>query len=289
MAASQELTTDSTTKRIPLPEIARMFFLLGILGFGGPAAHIALMENELVTRRAWLSREYFLDLLAAINLVPGPTSTEMALQIGYVTAGFWGMMLAGAGFIVPAVVLSLGLAMLYTATGTAPAIQGILLGVRPVVLVLVLSAAYHLGIKAIDNMPMRVLLALALIAVALDSAWLTGLFGFPPITVSELALLLVTGTAYILWKYRPAQAISVVVPIFGLSALAQGIPTLPDLFWRFFVIGGTLLGGGSVRGGSMRRAFLGGRSSLPAQRVLNYLSVGHAAPPPPPLSAAAAW
>src|SRR4051794_25318172 len=101
-----------TVKRIPLPELARTFFLLGILGFGGPAAHIALMESELVTRREWLNREYFLDLLAAINLVPGPSSTEMALQIGYVTGGFWGMMLAGAGFIVPAVVLSLALAIL---------------------------------------------------------------------------------------------------------------------------------------------------------------------------------
>src|SRR5258708_3986763 len=120
MAASQELTTDSTTKRIPLPEIARMFFLLGILGFGGPAAHIALMENELVTRRAWLSREYFLDLLAAINLVPGPTSTEMALQIGYVTAGFWGMMLAGGGFFVPAVGLFLWPGSLFPPTPPPP-------------------------------------------------------------------------------------------------------------------------------------------------------------------------
>src|SRR5258708_32824981 len=121
MEASSELTGHTTAKRIPLPEIARTFFLLGVLGFGGPAAHIALMENELVTRRAWLSREYFLDLLAAINLVPGPTSTEMALQIGYVTAGFWGMMLAGAGFIVPAMGRSLGRAILYTATGPPPA------------------------------------------------------------------------------------------------------------------------------------------------------------------------
>src|SRR5258706_510735 len=280
MAASQELTTDSTTKRIPLPEIARMFFLLGILGFGGPAAHIALMENELVTRREWLSREYFLDLLAAINLVPGPTSTEMALQIGYVTAGFWGMMLAGAGFIVPAVVLSLGLAMLYTATGTAPAIQGVLLGVRPVVLVLILSAAYRLGIKAIDNRPMRVLLALALIAVALGSSWLTGLFGLPAITVPELALLLATGIGYVLWKYRPAQAIRVVVPIFGLSALAQNIPTLPDIFWRFFVIGGTLFGSGYVLAAYMQRTFVDGLHWLTPQQLLNTLAIGQATPGP---------
>src|SRR5260221_10226053 len=98
------LMTESAplSKRIPLGQIARVFLWLGLLGFGGPAAHIGLMENELVTRRGWLRRDYFLDLLAAINLVPGPTSTEMALQIGYITGGFLGMLLSGGGFVLSA-------------------------------------------------------------------------------------------------------------------------------------------------------------------------------------------
>lgn len=278
---------NATVKRIPLPELARTFFLLGILGFGGPAAHIALMETELVTRREWLNREYFLDLLAAINLVPGPSSTEMALQIGYVTGGFWGMMLAGAGFIVPAVVLSLALAMLTTATNS-PLVQGILLGVKPVVLVLILSAAYRLGIKAIDNRPMRVLLALALIVVALGSSWLAKLFGFAPIYVPELVLLLATGTAYILWKYRLVQAFSMAVPLFGLSAVADHIPTLPDLFLRFFIIGGTLFGSGYVLASYMQRTFVDGLHWMTPQQLISTLAIGQATPGPLTSTTAAA-
>src|SRR5260221_10679111 len=122
MEASSELTGHTTAKRIPLPEIARTFFMLGVLGFGGPAAHIALMESELVTRRGWLDRQYFLELLAAINLVPGPNSTEMALQIGYLTGGVPGMLLAGTGFIIPAGVLSALLAAIYVQDGSLPAV-----------------------------------------------------------------------------------------------------------------------------------------------------------------------
>src|SRR5258708_35046366 len=95
---SDTVTPTRTVKRIPLPEIARTFFMLGVLGFGGPAAHIALMESELVTRRGWLDRQYFLELLAAINLVPGPNSSELALQICYLTGAAPGLLRAGAGF-----------------------------------------------------------------------------------------------------------------------------------------------------------------------------------------------
>src|SRR5579859_3163439 len=167
ITAGETLAPTRTVKRIPLPEIARTFFVLGVLGFGGPAAHIALMESELVTRRGWLDRQYFLELLAAINLVPGPNSTEMDLQIGYMIGGIPGLLLAGAGFIGPAVVSSVLLAAIYVQAGSLPAIQGLLLGVKPVVLVLILSAAYRLGQKAIDNRVMRVLLVVALIVVLL--------------------------------------------------------------------------------------------------------------------------
>src|SRR5664279_3136263 len=186
-------TASPLSKQVPLAQIARVFLWLGLLGFGGPAAHIALMETELVTERGWLRQDYFLDLLAAVNLVPGPTSTEMALQIGYVTGGFWGMMIAGAGFIMPAVVLSTGLAVLYTLGSSLAPVQGILLGVKPIVLVLILSAAYRLGVKAIDNTPMRLLLAFALVVVALGSSWLTTLLGLPTRYIPELLLLLATG------------------------------------------------------------------------------------------------
>src|SRR5260221_8166328 len=107
---------------------------------------------------------------------------------------------------------------------------------------------------------------------------MTGLCAWAAFIVPELGLLLGTGTSYVVWKYRPAQAISMVVPIFGLSALAQGIPTLPDLFWRFFVIGGTLFGSGYVLATYMQRTFVDGLHWLTPQQLLNTLAIGQATP-----------
>src|SRR5258708_33956006 len=121
------VTPTGPVKRIPLPEIARTFFMLGVLGFGGPAAHIALMESELVPRRGWLDRQYFLELLAAINLVPGPNSTEKALQIGYLTGGAPGMLLAGPGFIIPGGIVSAPVARASVPPRALPAVCGLLL------------------------------------------------------------------------------------------------------------------------------------------------------------------
>ncbi len=274
------------SKHIPLAQIARVFLWLGLLGFGGPAAHIALMESELVTRRGWLRRDYFLDLLAAVNLVPGPTSTEMALQIGYTTGGFWGMMLAGAGFIVPAVILSTGLAMLYTIGGSLAPVQGILLGVKPVVLVLILSAAYRLGMKAIDNTTMRVLLTAALVIVALGSPWLMGILGLPTLYIPELLLLLATGSTYVVWKHRSAApTVTLFIPLASVvthtvQTVSHITPTLFDLFWRFLIIGGTLFGSGYVLAAYMQRAFVDGLHWLTPQQLLDTLAIGQATPGP---------
>jgi chromate transporter len=274
------------SKRVPLPQIARVFLWIGLLGFGGPAAHIALMEAELVTGRGWLRQDYFLELLAAINLMPGPTSTEMALQIGYVTGGLWGMLLAGAGFIVPAVVLSTGLAMLYAVGSSLAPIQGILLGVKPVVLVLILSAAYRLGLKAIDNTPMRLLLVLALVVVALSSSWLMALIGLPTPYIPELLLLLATGVIYVLWRRRrAAPMLALLVPGVGVvthaaQTLRQITPNLSDLFWRFFIIGSTLFGSGYVLAAYMQRTFVDGLHWLTPQQLLDTLAIGQATPGP---------
>jgi chromate transporter len=164
-SALPEQTTATPVTRVSVPELARTFLMFGVIGFGGPAAHMALMERELVARRKWLTHEHFLNLLAAINLVPGPTSTEMAFYIGQVMGGFWGSMVSGLGFILPAVLMSIALAVIYVAAGAVPAIAGLLLGVKPVVLVVILSAAYRLGLKAIDSPAMRFLLGLALFVI----------------------------------------------------------------------------------------------------------------------------
>jgi chromate transporter len=109
-----------------LVELAGLFLKLGLIGFGGPNAHIAMMEDEVVNRREWLTREHFIDLIGATNLIPGPNSTEMAIHIGYVYAGWLGLIVAGVSFVLPAVLITLGLAWGYVSFGTVPQVAGLL-------------------------------------------------------------------------------------------------------------------------------------------------------------------
>src|SRR5919106_468613 len=134
-----------------LGEIAALFLRLGFTAFGGPAAHIAIMHDEVVARRKWLTDEQFLDLLGATNLIPGPNSTEMAIHIGYVRAGWMGLVLAGICFIAPAMLIVLGLAWLYVGFGTTPQAGGLLYGIKPVVIAIIIQALWTLGSKALKN------------------------------------------------------------------------------------------------------------------------------------------
>lgn len=263
--------------------------MLGVLGFGGPAAHVALMERELVTRRAWLSHQHFLDLLAAINLVPGPTSTEMAFYIGYATGGLPGSIISGAGFIIPAVLFSIALAMIYTAAGSVPAVHGLFIGVQPVVLVLILSAAYRLGQKALDTSLMRTLFAVALIVVALGSVTIMGFFNAAPIYIPELVLLLVTGAAYVLIQQRRTVAIVIMPFAARLNlAIAEHPPGLAAMFWRFLVIGGTLFGSGYVVSAYLQRTFVDGLHWLTPTQLIDVLAIGQSTPGPVLSTASAA-
>jgi chromate transporter len=134
-----------------LREVALLFLKLGIIGFGGPAAHIALMEDEVVRRRRWLTHEEFLDLLGATNLIPGPNSTEMAIHIGHRQAGWLGLIVAGISFILPAVLIVTGFAWAYVSYGSIPEVKGILYGVKPVIIAIVLQALWSLGRTAIKT------------------------------------------------------------------------------------------------------------------------------------------
>ena len=153
-----------STARTPLGEIARVFLRLGSVSFGGPAAHVALMEEEIVRRRRWLSRERFLDLLGAANLIPGPNSTELAIHVGYERAGWPGLIVAGTCFIVPAAVIVALLAWGYVRYGSLPAIEGILAGVKPVVIAIVAQAVWNLGRGVLSSRPTIVLGIACLIA-----------------------------------------------------------------------------------------------------------------------------
>lgn len=130
-----------------LIELATVFLKLGIIGFGGPAAHIAMMEDEVVTRRAWMERSQFLDLVGATNLIPGPNSTEMAIHIGYLYAGLPGLMIAGICFILPAVIITGILAWMYQTYGNLPQVIPLLYGIKPVVIAVIFNALWRLGKK----------------------------------------------------------------------------------------------------------------------------------------------
>ena len=142
--------TDSYPKG-SLSELARVFLKLGTIAFGGPAAHIAMMQDEVVRRRRWLDHQQFLDLLGATNLIPGPNSTEMAIHIGLVRAGWKGLMVAGSCFILPAMVIVWALAWLYVRYGTLPEAMWLLYGVKPIIIAIVLQALWTLGKTAVKG------------------------------------------------------------------------------------------------------------------------------------------
>src|SRR5450830_1307436 len=164
--------------RADLKDLAMLFLRLGATAFGGPAAHISMMEHEVVTRRGWMTREEFLDLLGATNLAPGPNSTKMALFIGHARGGWAGFLAAGLGFVLPATLLVTVFAWAYVRFGSLPAFPHFFEGIKPVVLALLAHALVSLGRTAVKN---RFLLALGLAALAAT------------FFVHELVLLLVSG------------------------------------------------------------------------------------------------
>src|SRR5215207_3799005 len=219
------------TARTPLGELARLFLRLGSVSFGGPAAHIALMEEEIVRRRRWLTREAFLDLLGAVNLMPGPNSTELAIHIGLVRAGWPGLLVAGACFILPAATMVAALAWAYVRFGTLPAIAGILSGVIPVVIAIVLHAIWNLGKTALRTRTLAMIGAASVIAAA---------FG-----VHELAVLLAAGA--VAWVTSTSRSPStetrsiavgnLALPLAAAGAGAAAVPfALASLFLVFLKI-----------------------------------------------------
>jgi chromate transporter len=276
---------------LSLAEIGRVFLLLGILGFGGPAAHIALMERELVVRRGWLTREQFLEMLAAVNLVPGPNSTEMAFYIGYRLAGTVGAILSGAGFIIPAVIASVALAMVYTTSGQTPIVAGLFAGLLPVILGLIASAGWSLARKAIDSTLMWVLLIVSLLLVLLNFTPLMNALHITPIYIPELLILLGVGFVYWVFQQRErGKAVALaVLPVLSVPAFLQvaNLPDLPGIFFHFLVIGGTLFGSGYVIAAYLQRTFLG-LGWMTSQQIADALIIGQSTPGPVLSTASAA-
>jgi chromate transporter len=252
-----------------LRELALLFFRLGATAFGGPAAHIAMMEDEIVRRRAWLTREEFLDLLGAANLIPGPNSTELAIHIGYRRGGWRGLVVAGMSFILPAALIVTGIAWVYVRYARLPEAEGVLYGVKPVIIAIVAHALWRLARTAMKT---PLLIGVAIVAAA---ALVAG--------VHELAVLLGTGIAIALLRGKPKAAMFA-LPLTATAAATAtaSIPAfgLLPLFLFFAKVGAVLFGSGYVLIAFLRADLVERWHWLTEAQLLDAIAVGQITPGP---------
>jgi chromate transporter len=259
-----------------LKEIALLFLRLGTTAFGGPAAHIALLEDEVVRRRRWLAREEFLDLLGATNLIPGPNSTEMAIHVGRRRAGAAGLVVAGLCFILPAALITLAAAWAYVRFGTLPQATAVLYGIKPVVIAIVVQALWGLARTAVKT-PLLAAVASGATAVA----FLGG---------NEIALLLGTGMAVVLLQRGvPSRAVAIGVGLVApVSTLAAAVAAttggaavgLGSLFLFFVKVGSVLFGSGYVLLAFLRADLVDRWRWLSEAQLLDAVAVGQMTPGP---------
>jgi chromate transporter len=251
-----------------LRSLAGLFLKLGLTAFGGPAAHIAMMEEEVVRRRKWMDHATFLDLLGLCNLLPGPNSTELAIFIGRTLAGWRGLVLAGLCFIVPAALLTLGFAALYVHFGRLPAAQGFLLGIKPVVLAIVAQAVWNLGRSALRTWR-NVLLGLAVLAASF-------------LGLQEALLILGAGAISLLLARPRARTSALGMALLPLPALPALVApfSLGGLFWVFLKVGATLFGSGYVLIAFLRTDLVHRLGWLTETQLLDAVAVGQVTPGP---------
>ena len=220
-----------------LKEIAKVFLKLGVIGFGGPAAHIAMMQDEVVVKRKWLSEQHFLDLLGATNLIPGPNSTEMAIHIGYDKGGWKGLITAGLCFILPAVFITGIFAVLYHDYGQMPKVQPFFYGIKPAIVAIIIGAVYPLARKSVKSLFLGVIGIVVLVASLLGINEIYLMFG-----AGLLAL------ALYLNKHKKTDTFQSFVPLTFLQITQPSLWTATNinLFWTFLKIGAILYGSGYV-------------------------------------------
>jgi len=256
-----------------LSEVAALFLKLGFVAFGGPAAHIALMRDEVVTRRRWVSEQQFLDLLGASNLIPGPTSTELAIYLGYARAGWRGLVLAGTLFILPAALISLALAWAYVRYGSTPEAVWLLYGIKPVIIAVVVQAIWALARTAVKGWLLAAIGALVL--------------GLYAVGINEIVLLLGAGVLVMASRHagrlRQRPRGLVLVPMLGAPALSTAGAAAVDpvsLFFVFLKIGAVLYGSGYVLLAFLRNDFVVRLGWLTDQQLIDAVAVGQLTPGP---------
>jgi len=265
-----------------LKALALLFLRLGLTAFGGPAAHIALMQAEVVERRKWLTKEEFLDLLGASNLVPGPSSTELAIHIGFRLARWPGLLLAGICFILPAVLIVMGIAWIYRSLAGLPQVTGVLYGVKPVVIAVVLQALWNLGRTALKTRFLAGVGAAAIVIAFLNLSPLLVLFG---------AGALNGGRQWITSREKADAA-----PLLSLLGLIAALVALPlllgrvtaasaaldskSLFWVFLKFGSIVYGSGYVLLAFLHADLVARLKWLTSTQLLDAVAVGQVTPGP---------
>ena len=284
------MTADTETAQAPagngpepmtrLLEVALLFLKLGATAFGGPAAHIAMMEDEVVRRRGWLSREQFLDYVGAANLIPGPNSTELAIYIGHARAGWTGLLAAGISFIVPAVLIVSVAAWAYVRYGTLPEAEGLLYGIKPVAIAIVAQALWSLGRAAVKTVALAVLALAGIVAAA------TG--------VHELVVLACSGAAAALiglgGRTSPRAKRTLMIGVAGgacagtaaaIGSTAAAVPfELWRLFWVFAKTGSVLFGSGYVLFAFLRADLVERLGWLTEPQLIDAIAIGQVTPGP---------
>jgi chromate transporter len=270
-----------------LRELALFFLRLGFTAFGGPAAHIAMMEDELVRRRKWLSRQKFLDLLGASSLIPGPSSSELAIHIGYLRAGWAGLVVGGVCFILPAALLVGGIAWAYARFGHLPAVAALLYGVKPVVIAVILQALWGLGRTAVKSWVLAIAGAICV--------WLS----FAQVNV----LLILFGAGIILagihairrgWaKNRATQSLLLasawrgeradmarIFPWLSAAGIGAVLPGIWPIFLEFVKIGSIVFGSGYVLLAYLRADLVVGRAWFTDAQLIDAVAIGQVTPGP---------
>jgi chromate transporter len=257
-----------------LKEVIALFLRLGFTAFGGPAAHIAILRDEVVRRRRWVDDQTFLDLLGATNLIPGPNSTEMTMHLGYVRAGWPGLIAGGTCFVLPAMLMVIGLGWVYQRYGTTPEVGWLLYGIKPVVIGLILNALWALGRRAVKGRLTAVVGAVVL--------------GLYLLGYNEIALLFAGGVVVMLasnlHRLRKIPPGAALLPAMGLAtplaaASASGF-SLPLLFVTCLKIGAVLYGSGYVLLAFLRADFVTRLGWLTDQQLLDAIAVGQVTPGP---------
>ena len=262
-----------------LRQLTLLFLKLGSVAFGGPAAHIALMEEEVVVRRKWLSSQQFLDLIGATNLIPGPNSTEMAIHVGYIVRGWRGLLLAGVSFILPAALITVGYAWTYVTYGALPEVKPWLMGIPPAVIAIIASSVFRLGRASITNRDLLVLALAIVVAVQLG--------------VGEIVALLVGGLVGMIWlrcadwvKSRSGLVIVALIgalstiTVHGADGSSMAAASLWNLAVYFIQIGSVLFGSGYVLFAFLEGGLVSHHGWISQQQLVDAVAAGQITPGP---------